>query len=112
MGVQLVVESRAEMGKMQVLGVVAVILAVYCVHATVYFREEFLDGGKFGLDILNVRFLVQEVNSLHVSLTVSHYVFYFIIFFNVVFFYSSHCEFLYITVFSSGNTFFFQTVIQ
>uniref|UniRef100_A0A3Q1JDP8 Calreticulin n=2 Tax=Anabas testudineus TaxID=64144 RepID=A0A3Q1JDP8_ANATE len=33
-----------EMGKMQVLGVVAVILAVYCVHASVYFREEFLDG--------------------------------------------------------------------
>ncbi|XP_026231098.1 calreticulin 3b [Anabas testudineus] len=32
------------MGKMQVLGVVAVILAVYCVHASVYFREEFLDG--------------------------------------------------------------------
>uniref|UniRef100_A0A7N6AAY2 Calreticulin n=1 Tax=Anabas testudineus TaxID=64144 RepID=A0A7N6AAY2_ANATE len=29
---------------MQVLGVVAVILAVYCVHASVYFREEFLDG--------------------------------------------------------------------
>lgn len=32
------------MGKMQVLGVVAVILAVCCVHAKVYFREEFLDG--------------------------------------------------------------------
>lgn len=43
------VESRAEMGKMQVLGVVAVILAVYCVHANVYLREEFLDGGKFGI---------------------------------------------------------------
>uniref|UniRef100_A0A3B5AJK2 Calreticulin-like n=1 Tax=Stegastes partitus TaxID=144197 RepID=A0A3B5AJK2_9TELE len=39
-------ESRAEMGKMQVLGVVAVVLALYCVHAKVYFREEFLDGGN------------------------------------------------------------------
>lgn len=38
------------MGKMQILGVVAVVLAVYNVHATVYFREEFLDGGKFALD--------------------------------------------------------------
>lgn len=35
---------------MQFLGVVAVVLAVCNVHATVYFREEFLDGGKFGLD--------------------------------------------------------------
>lgn len=43
------VENKAKMRKMQVLGVVAVILAVYCVHANVYFREEFLDGGKFGL---------------------------------------------------------------
>ncbi|XP_061587695.1 calreticulin 3b [Cololabis saira] len=32
------------MGKMQILGVVAVILAVYSVHAKIYFREEFLDG--------------------------------------------------------------------
>lgn len=39
------------MGKMQVLGAVAVVLAVYCVHAKVYFREEFLDGGKFGVEI-------------------------------------------------------------
>lgn len=44
-------ERRAEMGKMQVLGVVAVMLAVYCVHAKVYFREEFVDGGKFGIDM-------------------------------------------------------------
>lgn len=36
------------MGKMQLLGVVAVIVAFYSVHAKVYFREEFLDGGKFG----------------------------------------------------------------
>lgn len=43
-------DRRAKMGKMQVLGVVAVVLAVYNVHATVYFREEFLDGGKFALD--------------------------------------------------------------
>lgn len=41
------------MGKMQVLGVVAVILAVYCAHAKVYFREEFLDGGKFGTEMYN-----------------------------------------------------------
>lgn len=41
-------DSRDSMGKMQVLGLVGVILAVYCVHANVYFREEFLDGGKFG----------------------------------------------------------------
>lgn len=34
------------MGKMQVLGVIAVMLVVYSVHAKVYFREEFLDGGK------------------------------------------------------------------
>ncbi|XP_010794377.1 calreticulin-like [Notothenia coriiceps] len=32
---------------MQVLGVVAVILAVYCVHAKIYFREEFLDGDEW-----------------------------------------------------------------
>lgn len=32
------------MGKMQFLGVIAVVLAVCNVHATVYFREEFLDG--------------------------------------------------------------------
>ncbi|XP_047444883.1 calreticulin 3b [Mugil cephalus] len=32
------------MGKMQVLGVVAVVLAVYCVNANIHFREEFLDG--------------------------------------------------------------------
>ncbi|XP_075877999.1 calreticulin 3b isoform X2 [Nelusetta ayraudi] len=32
------------MGKMQFLGVVAVVLAVCNVHATVYFREEFQDG--------------------------------------------------------------------
>lgn len=41
------------MGKMQVLGVVAVILVVYCVHAKVYLREEFLDGGKFAREIHN-----------------------------------------------------------
>lgn len=39
--------TTAKMGKMQLLGVVAVILAFYSVHAKVYFREEFLDGGKF-----------------------------------------------------------------
>ena len=64
------------MGKMQVLGVVAVILAVYCVHAKVYFREEFLDGGKFGIEMCNSELAnvsVQGVNSLHVSLTVSRY---------------------------------------
>lgn len=44
-------ESTAKLTKMQVLGVVAVVLALYCVHANVYFREEFLDGGKFGLDV-------------------------------------------------------------
>lgn len=32
---------------MQVLAALAVILTVCCVHATVYFREEFSDGGKF-----------------------------------------------------------------
>ncbi|KAK1878406.1 Calreticulin [Dissostichus eleginoides] len=32
---------------MQVLGVVAVILAVYCAHAKIYFREEFLDGDEW-----------------------------------------------------------------
>lgn len=42
------------MGKMQFLGVIAVVLAVYNVHATVYFREEFPDGGKFGLDFFPV----------------------------------------------------------
>lgn len=42
--------KKSEMGKMQFLGVLAVVLAVYNVHAKVYFREEFLDGGKFGLD--------------------------------------------------------------
>uniref|UniRef100_A0A3Q2P9Y4 Calreticulin n=1 Tax=Fundulus heteroclitus TaxID=8078 RepID=A0A3Q2P9Y4_FUNHE len=30
---------------MQLLGLVVVTFAVYCVHAKVYFREEFLDGG-------------------------------------------------------------------
>lgn len=39
---------------MQILGVVAVVLAVYNVHATVYFREEFTDGGKFGLDFFSL----------------------------------------------------------
>lgn len=43
----------SEMGKMQVLGVVAVLLAVYCVHAKIYFREEFQDGGKFGVLMYN-----------------------------------------------------------
>lgn len=33
--------------KMKLLGLVGVIFAVYCVHAKVYFREEFLDGGKY-----------------------------------------------------------------
>lgn len=32
---------------MQLLGVVVVMLAFYSVNAKVYFREEFLDGGKF-----------------------------------------------------------------
>lgn len=41
-----------KMGKMQVLGVIAVILAVYCVHAKIYFREEFLDGGKLCREFL------------------------------------------------------------
>uniref|UniRef100_A0AAZ1WZ28 Calreticulin n=1 Tax=Oreochromis aureus TaxID=47969 RepID=A0AAZ1WZ28_OREAU len=31
----------------RVLGVIAVILAVYCVHAKIYFREEFLDGDEW-----------------------------------------------------------------
>lgn len=39
------------MGKIQVLSALALLLVVYSVHATVYFREEFSDGGKFGLDI-------------------------------------------------------------
>lgn len=39
------------MGKMQVLGIVAVVLAVYSAHAKVYFREEFVDGGKFDVEI-------------------------------------------------------------
>lgn len=39
--------TTVKMGKMQLLGAVAVILAFYSAHAKVYFREEFLDGGKF-----------------------------------------------------------------
>lgn len=39
--------TTAKMEKMQFIGVVAVILAFYSVHAKVYFREQFLDGGKF-----------------------------------------------------------------
>uniref|UniRef100_A0A1A7Z436 Calreticulin n=1 Tax=Iconisemion striatum TaxID=60296 RepID=A0A1A7Z436_9TELE len=35
------------MGKMQLLGVAVVILAVYCVNAKIYFREEFLDGDEW-----------------------------------------------------------------
>ncbi|XP_068604460.1 calreticulin-like isoform X1 [Brachionichthys hirsutus] len=35
------------MGKIHVLGVVSVIMTVYCVHARVYFREEFLDGDEW-----------------------------------------------------------------
>lgn len=54
------VESIAKLAKMQVLGVVAVVLAVYCVHANVYFREEFLDGGKFALDISDSNGCCQE----------------------------------------------------
>ncbi|KAL6104026.1 calr [Pungitius sinensis] len=46
------------MGKMQVLGVVALLLAVYCVHAKIYFREEFQDG-----DVWRSRWL----NSKHKS---------------------------------------------
>lgn len=49
------------MGKMQFLGVVAVILAVYNVHAKVYFREEFTDGGKFGLDFFCTESCVEGV---------------------------------------------------
>lgn len=59
------------MGKMQVLGVVAVLLAVYCVHANVYFREEFSDGGKFGIEMYNARLHEVNVESLNASLTVS-----------------------------------------
>lgn len=40
--------TTAKMGKMQLLGVIAVIVAFSSVHAKVYFREEFQDGGKFG----------------------------------------------------------------
>lgn len=47
-------KEEAKMGKILFLGVVAVVLAVYNVHATVYFREEFLDGGKFGLDFFSL----------------------------------------------------------
>ena len=32
---------------MKVLGVAAVVVALYCAHAKVYLREEFLDGGEF-----------------------------------------------------------------
>ena len=32
--------------KMQILGLFAIILTLYVVHATEYFREQFLDGGK------------------------------------------------------------------
>lgn len=39
--------TTIKMGKMQLLGAVAVMLAFYSAHAKVYFREEFLDGGKF-----------------------------------------------------------------
>lgn len=65
----------AKMGKMQVLGVVAVVLAVYNVHATVYFREEFLDGGKFALDFFprQKRKLYREnvnFHSVHVTLNI------------------------------------------
>ncbi|XP_068197617.1 calreticulin-like [Antennarius striatus] len=35
------------MGKIHVLGVISVIMAVYCVHARVYFREEFTDGDEW-----------------------------------------------------------------
>lgn len=41
-----VAKTIAKMGKMQLLGAVAVMLAFYSAHAKVYFREEFLDGGK------------------------------------------------------------------
>lgn len=69
------------MGKMQVLGVVAVVLAVYNVHATVYFREEFLDGGKFALDFFSLpphrrqkrklcREEVSNFHSVHVTLNI------------------------------------------
>lgn len=54
------VERTAKLAKMQVLGVVALVLAVYCVHANVYFREEFLDGGKFALDISDSNACCQE----------------------------------------------------
>lgn len=39
-------KTIAKMGKMQLLGAVAVMLAFYSAHAKVYLREEFLDGGK------------------------------------------------------------------
>lgn len=63
------------MGKMQFLGVLAIVLAVYNVHATVYFREEFLDGGKFGLDFFSpYRKLCWGINFhfVHVALNFSH----------------------------------------
>lgn len=60
---------------MQFLGVVAVVLAVYNVHATVHFREEFLDGGKFGLDFFSLyRKLCWGVNFhfVHVALNICY----------------------------------------
>uniref|UniRef100_A0A3Q3XFJ5 Uncharacterized protein n=1 Tax=Mola mola TaxID=94237 RepID=A0A3Q3XFJ5_MOLML len=35
------------MGKIQVLSALALLLVVYSVHATVYFREEFSDGDEW-----------------------------------------------------------------
>lgn len=63
------------MGKMQFLGVVAVVLAVCNVHAKVYFREEFADGGKFGLDFFSLyRKLCLGVNFhfVHVASDISY----------------------------------------
>lgn len=34
------------MRKMQFLCLAVVVLTAYCVNAKIYFREEFLDGGK------------------------------------------------------------------
>lgn len=44
---------------MKLLGLVMVIFAVYCAHAKVYFREEFLDGGKSHSDPGYFKFTTQ-----------------------------------------------------
>lgn len=68
--------TTAKMGKMQRLGVVAVILAFYSVHAKVYFREEFLDGGKFSCkysDITAITDITVISNSFCFVLMFFHY---------------------------------------